>query len=458
MRRPEQPPDFRKLMTPKLFRRMEPLISGTPRTGYIHWDKLRRLPLPKSGITHEDWWTLIKIGRLRGLNPLPLVDKSGRPFQFSVPDEVAEQLHQIDMGAGGKIGMPEAIPNPQVRDQYVVSSLIQEAITSSQLEGAVTTREVAKEMLRTGRPPRDRSERMILNNFKTMQRITQLRSEPLSRELIFEIHRLVTHDTLGKADAAGRLRRDDEKIRIEDESGEVFHNPPNAKELPNRLKTMCDFANGLIPAFFIHPVIRSILLHFWIGYDHPFVDGNGRTARALFYWSMLRREYWLFEFISISDILLRAPSKYYRAFLYSESDDNDVTYFLVHQAEVIRRGILNLHAYIDRKTKELHDSEKLLRGWEYLNHRQHALIIHALRHPGTLYSVEGHQRSHNTVYETARRDILGLSGIGLLAIAKKGRGRTRLFAAPPDLRQRIQNKPAPAVQPVHNTIVTASHS
>jgi len=423
---------------------MEPLLQGARRVGYVHWDKLRRVPAPP-GFSHEEWWTSIKIGRIRGLKSLPLLDRNGRPFQFSVPDEVAEQLHEIDMGAGGKIGMPEAVPNAQVRDQYVVSSLIQEAITSSQLEGAVTTREVAKEMLRTGRPPRDRSEKMILNNFVTMQRITQLRRERLSPELVFEIHKLVIHDTLGKSDSAGRLRRNDEQVRVEDESGEVFHNPPNAKELPDRLQKMCDFANASIPDFFIHPAVRSILLHFWIGYDHPFVDGNGRTARALFYWSMLRREYWLFEFISISDILHRAPSKYYRAFLYSENDDNDATYFLVHQAEVIRRAILSLHAYIDRKTKELRDSEKLLRGWEYLNHRQLALITHALRHPGTLYSVEGHQRSHNTVYETARRDILGLVRVGFLEMARKGRGRTRLYAAPFDLRQRIEKKSKPPV-------------
>ena len=440
MRIPQPPPDFTKQLNHRdFFTRAEPFLRGEgPRIGYVHWDKLRRLPLPQ-GLSYEDWWAAIKVGRMRGLKALPLRDKSGSPFQFSVPDEVAEQLHEIDMGAGGKIGMPEAIPNAQVRDQYVVSSLIQEAITSSQLEGAVTTREVAKEMLRTGRPPRDRSEKMILNNFMTMKRITQLRIEELSPELVYEIHRLVTHDTLRNPDAAGRLRRADEEVRVEGESGEVFHDPPPAGELPERLQTMCDFANGGAPAFFIHPVVRSILLHFWIGYDHPFVDGNGRTARALFYWSMLRREYWLFEFISISDILRRAPAKYYRAFLYSENDANDTTYFIVHQAEVIRRAILSLHAYIDRKTLELRASEKLLRGWDYLNHRQIALISHALRHPGARYTVEGHQLSHNTVYETARRDFLRLAELGLISRAAKGRGKTRFYAAAPDLRNRIEH-------------------
>lgn len=358
-----------------------------------------------------------------------------------MPDEVAEQLHEIDMGAGGKIGMPDAIPNTQLRDQYIVSSLIHEAITSSQLEGAVTTRRVAKEMLRSGRPPRDRSEKMILNNFRTMNRIVQLTKEKLSPQLIYEIHELVTRGTLDTPDAAGRLRRDDEKVRVEDDdSGEVLHTPPGAAELQNRIEALCDFANGVKPNFFIHPLVRSILLHFWIGYDHPFVDGNGRTARALFYWSMLHHGYWLFEFISISDILHRAPAKYYRAFLYSESDENDATYFLLHQAEVIRRAILSLHAYIDRKSRELVDSERLLRGWEHLNHRQLSLITHALRHPDFLYTVEGHRLSHSTVYETARRDLLGLARVDLLDLRRKGPGRTKFYGAPVDLRERIQRR------------------
>jgi Fic family protein len=63
----------------------------------------------------------------------------------------------------------------------------------------------------------------------------------------------------------------------------VFHTPPPAAELPARLEAMCDFANSKTPDTFIHPVVRGIFLHFWLAYDHPFVDGNGRTARALFY-------------------------------------------------------------------------------------------------------------------------------------------------------------------------------
>ena len=157
---------------------------------------------------------------------------------------------------------------------------MEEAITSSQLEGAATTREVAKDLIRTGRKPRDNSEQMILNNFRTMQKIREWKDLPLTPELVFDIHRLVTDNTMEDPTAAGRLRREDEKRVVADDTGEVYHDPPDARELPARLEAMCAFANGATPDNFIHPAVRAVLLHFWLAYDHPFVDGNKRIAFA----------------------------------------------------------------------------------------------------------------------------------------------------------------------------------
>lgn len=437
MRMPQTPPDIKELILsePNLLEKLERILTKPEREDYWHWDELRYRE-PPEGLTHQEWWAAIKIGRWRNTKPIPLLDKNGRPFQFHVPDTVAQQLHEIDMGAGGRIGMPTPVTNPQTRDQYLVSSLIREAITSSQLEGAVTTREVAKEMIRTGRSPRDKSERMILNNFLTMREIIGLRDKPLTAEMIFHVHRRVTEGTLDKPDAGGRFRRPDELVTVENETGDIFHHPPKAEELPERMARMCAFANGESPDYFIHPAVRAMLLHFWLAYDHPFLDGNGRTARALFYWAMLRAGYWLFEFVSISDILRRAPSKYYKAFLHTETDDNDATYFLVRQAEVIRRAILHLHAYIARKTKDLEENQSLLRNWSQLNHRQMAVLDHAMRHPGVFYTIGGHQRSHDTAYDTARRDLLQLAKQDLLTKTK--RGKAMIFIAAPDLVEKLK--------------------
>jgi Fic family protein len=191
-----------------------------------------------------------------------------------------------------------------------------------------------------------------------------------------------------------------------------------------------------LPAYFVHPAIRAIILHFWLAYDHPFSDGNGRTARALFYWAMLHTRYWLFEFISISNILCKAPVEYGRSFLYTETDDNDLTYFIVGQAKVIRRAITELHGYIARKTTEVREMEAHLRVLDLVNHRQSDLIRHALKHPFQEYTIAGHQKSHAVVYQTARTDLLDLNARGLLA--KKKRGRKVVFSVPADLAEHLR--------------------
>jgi Fic family protein len=399
---------------------------------YLHWDELR-YRTPPDGLTTRQWWLVQKLSR-RG-TPLPLRDTQGRPFTFCQPSLLLRGLHDIDMAAGGNVLAPEAVTNPQTRDRYLISTLMEEAITSSQMEGAATTRDVAKDMIRSGRPPRDRSERMILNNYRTMQRIRELREQPLTPELVLELHRIVTQDALDDPDAAGHLRAPGVEVVVDDLYGTVFHVPPPAEQLPERMVRMCAFANGSTPEEFVHPVLRAITLHFWLAYDHPFADGNGRTARALFYWSMLHQKYWLFEFISISSIINKARGRYELSFLHTETDDNDLTYFLLAQVKVIQQAIASLHSFLERKALEISTLQRRLQGLEGVNHRQMALLRHALRHPGFRYTVGSHQASHGVSNQTARSDLQKLVALDLLLPMRQG--RREVFSVPADLSQRL---------------------
>lgn len=328
----------------------------------------------------------------------------------------------MDQEASGRITIADTVTNPATRDRYVLTSLIEEAITSSQLEGASTSRKVAKEMLRSGREPVTHSERMIANNFKAMQFVVKNQQRTMTPDFLYEIHRIVTAGTLDDDDAAGRLQRPEEvRVRVFGDGEQVLHTPPLAAELPARLDVMCDFANGSLETGWIHPVVRAIVLHFWMGYDHYFEDGNGRTARAVFYWSMLRQGYWLSEFLTISTILRKAATAYANSFLLTESDDNDLTYFVLHHLRVLDKALTDLQKYLQRKMAEVAEVESLLRPGTGLNHRQRALLGEALRDSHAVFTIDGHRRLHQVTYQTARTDLLDLTDRELLTQDRVGR-------------------------------------
>jgi Fic family protein len=418
-----------------LCHRIGPEVRGS----YEHWDHLRHLT-PPGGLHAEQWWLGIKLARRALRKELPLVDKLGHPFSVALADSIQRRLFLVARDAAGALQGADAIPSETMQQRYLVRSLMEEAMTSSQLEGAATTTPVAKEMLRSGRAPRDYGERMIYNNFAAMRELKRWLGAPLTAETVFEIHRLLTDGALEDATAAGRFRTDREDIVIKDEVGRILHVPPQASELPRRMQALCDFANQADDGeHFIHPVVRAIIVHFMVGYDHPFVDGNGRTARALFYWSMLRSGFWMTEYFSISSILKRAPSQYTRAYLHTETDEGDLSYFVAHQLDVLLKAIDGVHGYIARKQRAQHEAETLLRPGSKLarrlNHRQRALLLNALKQPDKAFTIATHRRTHDIAYDTARSDLLDLVAAKLMRQHKQG--KAFVFLAQPDLAARI---------------------
>lgn len=223
-------------------------------------------------------------------------------------------------------------------------------------------------------------------------------------------------------EAIGRFRKPEEEIQVVDRNdGKVLFDPPKAEEIENRVAILCNYINSSAENEFIHPVIKAIILHFNIGYIHPFVDGNGRTARALFYWFLLKNKYWLFEFLSISRILLRAPGQYARSYLYTELDDLDLTYFITYNLRAICLSLESLKQYLAKKQQEIKESQKFIRKYPGLNHRQYQLLYHAVLHSDAVYSIQYIQNMYDIVYQTARADLLSLEKDGFLEKRKIGK-------------------------------------
>ncbi len=257
---------------------------------------------------------------------------------------------------------------------------------------------------------------MILNNYFAMQGIRELAQNPLTPDTVLELHRIVTDGTLEHPEYAGRLQdRDDQRVSVWGDGDQLLHRPPPVNELPARLERLCAFANGSDDTPYMPAVVRAIVVHFMMGYDHYCEEGNGRTVRALFYWPMLREGYWLTEYLSISQILRKAPAQYARAFLMTEDEGGDLTHFVLYQLGVIRRAIDDLHEYLAAKAREIREVQSRLKGLPgEFNHRQLAVLDHAARNPTAVHTAKSHDASHRVTIETARQDLRALEARGAL--------------------------------------------
>ncbi|MCL1973977.1 MAG: Fic family protein, partial [Bacteroidetes bacterium] len=261
---------------------------------YPYWDKVKYIKTASNIDNRILWFALQYVRRSTETS----LDFGKYEFCFNVTDEMLELLHYFDMNIGGNLTGEQIIPSEN-KNAYLISSIMEEAIASSQMEGAATTRKVAKDMLLKNEKPKSKGQHMILNNYLTINYIKELSKKDFTVGLLKEIHRSMTANTLDDEHDAGNIRQHNNIFVIDGVSGEIAHHPPHYEELETLLADLEKFFNQNSTSF-IHPIIKAIIVHFMLSYMHPFVDGNGRTARSLFYWYMIKQGYWLVEYMSIS--------------------------------------------------------------------------------------------------------------------------------------------------------------
>ncbi len=375
---------------------------------YEYWDTIKYKKLP-SDLSAEKLWKLVVANRMK----LNVSVWRKYNIHFALTNKMQQQCHEFDMNFGGSWGVSSLIPETH-KERYLLSSLMEEAISSSQMEGASTTRKIAKEMLRKKITPKDKSQRMIYNNYQTIQFIVNNKEKPLTEELLLQIHHLITDGTLDNAADAGRLRQNDDVVVENGITHEVVHTPPPFQEIPQFVEDLCAFFNNQSTEPFIHPIIKGIVVHFMIAYMHPFVDGNGRTARALFYWYMLKQGYWLTEFLSISRIIYRAKAKYERSFLYAESDGNDIGYFIAYNLRVLGLAFKDLQNYLNRKIQERKMAATFLHI-DGINERQAEIIKLYYDNPKEMLTVKDLQGRFLVTPTTIKSDLVGLMDLGVVS-------------------------------------------
>ena len=418
----ERPPkvDDRDLMG-ALFEKHSPEIENLIdkiNADYLYWDKVKYKPLPE-GYTPQMLWTYVKASRVRRV--ITVWDKYD--IILCITSQMQRMCHDFDMKFGS---FWEADNEPQSPEKkyYLSSSLMEEAIYSRKMEGASTTRVVAKEMLRKKKSPQNKAQQMIANNYATIQYIVEHKDEPLTEEGLLYIHKLMTEKTLDNPDDAGRFRTNDNVVVADMVEGDVVYTPPTFEDIPEFVADLCDFFNNDNPRTFIHPIIKGIIIHFMLAYMHPFVDGNGRTARALFYWYMLKENYKLTEYMSISRVIAKSKTSYEKSFRYTENDDNDMGYFVAYNLRALEISFQQLRDYIQRKQREKKAANAFMLAGN-INQRQALVLQRLTEEPDTIFTVKDVQELFSVSSMTARKDLADLVQQGYLteiAINKVTRG------------------------------------
>ncbi|OED40504.1 hypothetical protein AB832_03610 [Flavobacteriaceae bacterium (ex Bugula neritina AB1)] len=367
---------------------------------YLYWDKIKYLK--DEYFNNKKLWVITKIKRHLQYS-VGSIDTI--KYLFNITKKLQQQLHYLDHHFGAGL-LKEQLLSDLEKQQYLNNALMEESIFSSMIEGATTTRVQAKDMLRKSRSPNNKSEQMILNNYETIQYISDHKTEDISIDRLYEIHRLVTKNTL-KKENVGVFRKSNDIHVMNEITGEIVHTPPKFNTLDELMKSFCHFFNHNSKDNFIHPIVKASILHFLVGYIHPFIDGNGRTARAIFYWYLLKEGYWLAEYLSISRVIMKSKTQYEKAYLYTEIDDMDVTYFIHYQIKILTQAFEDLKTYVAKKKKE-ENTLSIFYVEPNINERQAQLLFWVKENKNRYFTVKEIENYFSITNQTARTDLESL--------------------------------------------------
>lgn len=391
---------------------------------YLYWDRVKHKEPSPSGISKEVLWSIAKVFREQKSAKSVIKDTTGKHFTWSKLDYFEEFFHKIDLNTGGEINIAGSDVKKIEKQKLITRGIIEEAIASSQLEGAVTSRKAAKIMIQEGRKPKNESEQMVLNNYLSLKEIEEkYKDEPMTSELFFELHNLTTKNTLDSSGEAPRMRKKGEPIYVKDEAtGNIYHEGPDITFVKKELERLVDFANNdLDEQVFIHPVIKAIMIHFWVGYLHPFTDGNGRLARILFYWYLLKEGYWAFAYLPISKVIKRSPSQYKMAYVYSEQDDNDLTYFIDYNIRKIEIALKDFVSYLKEQSENNLQMKRRSEIKFNLNTRQIQLLQYLHGDNDARTTLTAHMNINQVAKMTAHKDLKDLVKKNFLTTKKQGK-------------------------------------
>lgn len=368
-------------------------------------DIIHRLPV---SLPISKAWPEIQKARKERAEILPLQAANGESFWWVLTDSIIAQSEDVLSLARREL----LFDRPEYEEAYR-EALLDEAVYSSIIEGAFTTKKEAREFIEKGREPKNKSEQMVKNNYEALTYVLENIDEPITEKTIFDIYALVTKDTLEEDYSTDSYR--DDKVFVQKANGDIVHNAPTAEKVPEMMAALLCF----IQESELSPLIKACIAHFYFVYVHPFFDGNGRTARALSYMILLQAGYNFFRYFSISGVIADERTRYYKAIKDVEDDDCDMTYFIDYYTAMLARAVkameqrLFSQIAVEQMLTKLQNAglnDRILTGAKWI-----------LESPNSVVTIKAWQNKFHVSIETARQDLFKLEGQGVIRRKLNGR-------------------------------------
>lgn len=364
--------------------------------------------------TPEKWneiWQRFVQHRKLGAVPL-FIETINKKFWYFPTDSIQKKISDIET-LGTKL-FDKISSDQQFNKSFLVDAEVEEAISSAIYEGANTTRAKAKQLIASRKRPATKADWMLLNNMQALEWIKKNKLKPLSADLILDIHQIVTKNTLEGPDEnySGKFR--DDKVFVHNSKNQVVHEGIDFHQIEKALNEVITHVSH--HPRFIHPLIRGILLHYFIAYLHPFFDGNGRTARTLFYFKALKHDLKFVELLSISAHLKNAGNQYEKSFVKVKDNDWDITYFIDYCLESLLAALKIVQSKVDYLIKINN-----LKEVYPLNDNQVGLLQRMALQRDQLVTIEDYAAEINRSREIARQDLKNLVELSLCLETKQSK-------------------------------------
>lgn len=374
---------------------------------YLDWDKVQNMQFAGVPFTNKEIWLAALDARQQGFTRNLSVENYH--FKWSLSNAMEALLHELDIAIAGGAAIKELLTEKD-KPRHSVNALVDEAYTSAQLAGFAITKKTARELLLKSKVPQNTQEQVVSNLYKALQKLNTLKNEQLTKDNLLALHVIVTKDTI-KLKGIGNLRANN-KFDLSGIEASPNYKAPDYKELQKLTAFIVNFFNDDKTPFFIHPLIKAAIIEWLVLYVRPFKDANGRMARLLSKWYLLKTGYWVMDYIPASNVIVKLKLQYQKCFSQIVTNENDIGYLIHFETQALRMAYRSFKELLQRSVKEKTEN-KFLKA-DGLNTRQVAALQWIKDDAEKIITIRELRSGFGVSKETARTDLTALVEQGWL--------------------------------------------